>query len=175
MRPDDVPSTASEPEPERWRCEGCGEEFDEYRFSHGKAEHARSCDGYKCGSDCPVEVECGPITKVTPVPPAAPPADAGARMRMSLEDAERENMVDEFVTDLRTENDALAARVKEFRELLKEQMPFEVAQGDMNHRLSPGSAIHLNTAAAWVVGQHGRSAIKLKGWIERLARAMEEE
>ena len=42
----------------------------------------------------------------------APPADAGARMRMSLEDAERENMVDEFVTDLRTENDALAARVK---------------------------------------------------------------
>ena len=50
-------------EPFRWRCENCGEEFDEPRFSHGRAEHAADCGG-RCRS-CPIEVECGPIVEIT--------------------------------------------------------------------------------------------------------------
>lgn len=55
---------AAEVEEERvmWRCESCEEEFDEYRLSHGRAEHVPGCDG-SC-RNCPVEVECGPISEV---------------------------------------------------------------------------------------------------------------
>lgn len=37
---DCVGPAAPEPEPEAWRCEGCGETFDGPRTSHGRAAHA---------------------------------------------------------------------------------------------------------------------------------------
>lgn len=52
-----------EPEPEHWRCDGCGEIFNHYRFSHSRADHAPGCDG-SC-RNCPVEIQCGPICAVS--------------------------------------------------------------------------------------------------------------
>lgn len=46
-----------------WQCEACGEEVPAGTTSHGRAEHAPSCDG-TCRSGCPVEVECGPCSPV---------------------------------------------------------------------------------------------------------------
>ena len=43
-----------------WRCESCGETFDEETFSHGRGEHDPRCDG-TCKPGCPVLVECGPV------------------------------------------------------------------------------------------------------------------
>lgn len=55
-----------EERPELWRCQGCGEEFDGPRASHGRGEaaHDPACDG-SCRS-CPVQmqVECGPVVRV---------------------------------------------------------------------------------------------------------------
>jgi hypothetical protein len=48
-----------------WRCEACGRHFDTARSSHSRTEHARNCTGYKCGPDCPTEIECGPVVEVT--------------------------------------------------------------------------------------------------------------
>lgn len=49
------------------RCEGCGEEVwadhgEPGAYGHTRAEHAPGCDGWKCVSECPVPVACGPIT-----------------------------------------------------------------------------------------------------------------
>ena len=50
------------PEDELWRCEGCGKEFHQEQLGHSRAAHARDCDG-NC-RNCPVEEQCGPITRV---------------------------------------------------------------------------------------------------------------
>jgi hypothetical protein len=39
-----------------WRCEGCGEEFSKYTFSHARAEMGP--DGQ------PIPVQCGPVQKI---------------------------------------------------------------------------------------------------------------
>lgn len=49
-----------------WCCEGCGEQFYKERISHGRAEHTPGCDG-NC-RNCPVEVECGPISMMSAEP-----------------------------------------------------------------------------------------------------------
>jgi hypothetical protein len=50
----------SEPEPEVWQCEECGEAFDGPQFSHSRAGHAFDCNG-EC-RNCPIEIQCGPIS-----------------------------------------------------------------------------------------------------------------
>jgi transposase-like protein len=47
-----------EERPKRYQCESCGETFDEKTFSHGRAKDD--------GKGNAVEVECGPISEVTP-------------------------------------------------------------------------------------------------------------
>lgn len=61
------PDHPREPAPERWRCEACGVEFDHEQFSHSRADHAPGCRG-DC-RNCPVEVQCGPISRAEPAPP----------------------------------------------------------------------------------------------------------
>ena len=51
-------------EPEVWRCEACGENFDEWQIGHSVARHFYDCDGSCREGRCPVEVQCGPISRV---------------------------------------------------------------------------------------------------------------
>lgn len=51
----------------KWRCEGCGEEFNsEQPYGHERAAHALSCDGSCRAGHCPVLQQCGPVTEVKP-------------------------------------------------------------------------------------------------------------
>jgi len=59
---DCVGPAAPEQEPELWRCQGCGREFDGPQHSHGRAGHEPGCTG-ECRF-CPIEIECGPIVRL---------------------------------------------------------------------------------------------------------------
>ena len=49
---------------ERWACYGCGAEFEYWPgLSHGVMSHHPDCRG-SC-ERCPIEVECGPIERIT--------------------------------------------------------------------------------------------------------------
>jgi hypothetical protein len=54
---------------EIWQCDACGEQFYVETFSHAVPGHSPDCDG-QC-RNCPVPVECGPVTRYpyTPTPP----------------------------------------------------------------------------------------------------------
>ena len=48
-----------------------------------------------------------------------------------------------------------------------------VATGDVNHRLSPGSRLQINSYATWIVGPRFRSAAEARKFLAALRAALE--